>query len=95
MHTKYRHILVMDVSQPKEYSLKVGNSRSNIVHCGRLVKCNMLEICQLFLLGKKKLVSAIEKRTRCTLIQQIMTYHKVLVHTYAVLEETLSITQDI
>lgn len=53
MHAKYRHILVTDVSQAKEYSLKVGNSRSNIVHCGRLVKYNMLEICHVFLLGKK------------------------------------------
>lgn len=26
--------------QPKEYSLKVSNSRSNAVHCGRCVKYN-------------------------------------------------------
>lgn len=62
MSAKYRHILVMDVSQPKEYSLKVGDSRNNIVHCSSLVKYNMLEICQVFLLdGKKKLVWTIEK----------------------------------
>jgi len=60
---KYRHIPVMDFSQPKECSLKVDNSRSNIMHCARLLKYNTLETCQVFLLGKKKLVWAVEKKT--------------------------------
>lgn len=32
-------------SQPEEYSLGVGISRSNAVHCGRCVKYNTPEIC--------------------------------------------------
>lgn len=51
MHAKSRHVLVIDVSQPKELSLKVGNSRKNIVHYGKHVKYNMLEICQVLLGG--------------------------------------------
>lgn len=52
MHAKSRHILVIDVSQPKELSLKVGNSRKNIVHYGKRVKYNMLETCQVLLWGE-------------------------------------------
>lgn len=93
MHTKSRHILVIDVSLPKELSLKSGNSRKNIVHCGKLVKYNMLEICQVLLLGEKKNYMDSRKENLLNL-DSANSDILVLVQPYTLPEETLSIAQD-